>query len=45
MAITNITTFGAVGDGVTDNTQAIAEAIQACSLQGAERFISQLGRM
>ena len=34
MAITNITTFGAVGDGETDNTQAIAAAIEACSLQG-----------
>ncbi|NOU69047.1 glycoside hydrolase family 28 protein [Paenibacillus sp. LMG 31461] len=34
MAIYNITTFGAVGDGETDNTQAIAAAIEACSLHG-----------
>ena len=34
MSIYNITTFGAFGDGVTDNSQAIADAIEDCSNKG-----------
>lgn len=34
MSIYNITTFGAIGDGVTDNSQTIADAIEACRASG-----------
>jgi polygalacturonase len=34
MAIYDITKFGAIGDGVTDNTKSIAAAIEACSASG-----------
>ncbi|MBD0383807.1 glycoside hydrolase family 28 protein [Paenibacillus sedimenti] len=34
MSLYNIASFGAVGDGITDNSEAIAAAIEACSDHG-----------
>ena len=39
-----ITDFGAVGDGQTDNTQAIAAAIAACATAGGGRVLVPAGR-
>lgn len=38
----NITDFGAVGDGVTNNTSAIQKAIDQCAETGGE-YISPVG--
>jgi polygalacturonase len=40
----NITQFGAVGDGITLNTAAIQQAIDACTRQGGGRVIIPAGR-
>jgi polygalacturonase len=40
----NITTFGAVGDSVTDCTQAFAKAIQACHDAGGGRVVVPAGK-
>ncbi len=38
-----ITSFGAVGDGVHDNTQAISEAIRECTISGGGRVVVPQG--
>lgn len=40
----DITTYGAVGDGKTLNTEAIQKAIDACSLSGGGKVIFPAGR-
>lgn len=39
-----VTDFGAVGDGQTDNTKAIADAIAACAAAGGGRVVIPEGR-
>ncbi|WP_166238637.1 glycoside hydrolase family 28 protein [Paenibacillus turpanensis] len=43
MAQFDITQFGAIGDGVTDNTAAIAKAIEACSEAGGGTVVVPAG--
>ncbi|NOV01717.1 glycoside hydrolase family 28 protein [Paenibacillus planticolens] len=43
MAIYNITAFGAVGDGATDNSVAIAAAIEACGASGGGTVVIPAG--
>jgi hypothetical protein len=40
----DVTEFGGVGDGVTDNTKAIADAITAASHHGGGRVVLPAGR-
>lgn len=44
MAIYDITQFGAIGDGRTDNTEAIAKAIDACAANGGGTVFVPAGK-
>jgi polygalacturonase len=39
----NVTNYGGVGDGVTDNTQAFASAIADCAARGGGRVVTPAG--
>lgn len=43
MKVFNIINYGAVADGQTKNTQAIAEAIEACAKAGGGRVLFPAG--